>query len=100
MPETIGKTYDLGGKDSLEWSKIIDIISLSSNKKKWKVPVPVFIVKALASLLDSFQWFPITREQITMLLEGNVVSKNYFNEFNIQPINFEKKNLSYLNSKN
>ena len=69
-------------------------------KKKWMIPVPIYAVKIIALLLDRFQFFPITRDQITMLLEGNTCdSKQLFEEFNIQPIEFSSKSLSYLKKK-
>ena len=51
----------------------------------------------LAYFLDSFSWFPITRDQITMLLDGNTCdSSDYFKQFDIDPIEFSVDNLGYL----
>ena len=60
-----------------------------------------FIMKKLvAALFDRFKLFPITRDQLTMLLEGNTCdSLNLFSDFDIQPIDFNSKNLSYLRKK-
>ena len=41
-------------------------------KRKIMLPAPALGVKTAAALFDRFPWFPITRDQITMLLEGNV----------------------------
>jgi len=50
--------------------------------------------------LDRFKFFPITRDQITMLLEGNTCnSKDLFEQFEITPIEFSAKSLSYLRNK-
>jgi NADH dehydrogenase len=94
---TIGKTYELGGLNSFSWKEVISIISASSGKKKWKFPAPVFPIKMIASVFDRFTWFPITRDQLAMLLEGNICdSKNLFEEFDIEPLDFSVTNLSYL----
>ena len=90
------KIYNLGGPESLTWKKIIHQIALASKKRTWKIPVPVFAVKIAAKMLDRFEWFPVTRDQLTMLMEGNSVSDNYFNSFSITPRKFEKDNLRYL----
>ena len=38
----------------------------------------------VAALLDRFKWFPVTRGQLTMLLEGNTCdSKKTFEQFNL-----------------
>ena len=94
--ESIEKIYDLGGTQSLTWKEIIHQIALASGKLTWKIPAPAFGIKILASLLERFEWFPVTRDQITMLVEGNTVDKYYFNDFSIKAISFEAGNLSYL----
>ena len=94
------QTYELGGLQSYNWKEIISIISAAVQKTKWMVPVPVDLIKILAFLFDRFKFFPITRDQITMLLEGNTCqSRQLFNEFDITPIKFSIKNLSYLHQK-
>ena len=75
----------MGGTDSLTWKEMLHHISLASKKRTWKIPAPVFIIKMLALILDRFEWFPVTRDQLTMLMEGNTVSDNYFEEFSITP---------------
>ncbi len=92
----INNTYDLGGTKILTWKEIIHKIAKASNKLTWKVPAPAFGIKLIASIFDRFEWFPVTKDQITMLLESNVVDKNYFNEFDIKEIPFTENNLSYL----
>ena len=92
----IGKIYNLGGEKSYTWKEIIHTIALASGKLTWKIPAPIFAIKSISLLLDRFEWFPVTRDQITMLIEGNVVNENYFSEFEIDPISFEEKNLTYL----
>lgn len=90
------KVYELGGK-SFTWNEIISIISSAYNKRKLTVPAPAIVVYMMALLLDRFSWFPISRDQITMLLEGNTCeSAQIFKRYNIKPIAFKSENLSYL----
>lgn len=96
MENSYKKIFNLGGPDILTWKEIIHIIALASKKLTWKIPAPILPVKILASLLEGFEWFPITKDQLTMLMEGNIVREQYFNEFKINPIPFNIKNLSYL----
>ena len=94
------KSYNLGGIESFNWKKIITYISFALRKNKLMIPVPVLPIKILAFLFDRFRLFPITRDQITMLLEGNTCdSKILFNQFEIEPIQFSAKHLSYLRKK-
>ena len=90
------KQYNLGGLESYTWKNIIHKIAVSSNKSTWKIPAPIFVINLLASILGRFDWFPITSDQITMLMEGNIVDEYYFDEFGIDAISFDSNNLSYL----
>ena len=52
-------TYNLGGKESFNWKKIISIISSALNKSKLMIPAPVLPIKIVAFFLDRFKIFPI-----------------------------------------
>ena len=96
---TIRQTYEIGGEHSFSWKELVSIIASASGKKKWKIPAPVFPVKMMASVFGRFSWFPITVDQLSMLMEGNTCeSKNLFEDFHIEPIKFSVSNLSYLYS--
>ena len=88
--------FDLGGPETLTWKEIIQQIAMASGKRTWKIPAPVAVIKIAASILDRFKWFPVTRDQLTMLMEGNTVSTNYFDDFSINPRIFSMENLEYL----
>ena len=98
MPETISKVYELGGKEEISWKNIIQVIAKSMGKKrKLAIPVPAAQIEIAAYMFDRFSWFPITRGQISMLLDGNTCdSTEYFREFNISPIEFSVENLKYI----
>jgi nucleoside-diphosphate-sugar epimerase len=53
---------------------------ISNAKKKWgfyiPIFVPIFLIKFMAGIFDRFRWFPISRDQIIMLEQGNVCSSN------------------------
>lgn len=94
--QSIKKTFALGG-EAYYWKDVIKIISRAYGKNKWAVPAPVFPIKMMASILERFSWFPITKDQLTMLVEGNVCdSSDVFKLFNIEPIPFNSESLSYL----
>ncbi len=96
--KTVKKTFSLGG-ETYYWRDIISIISKAYEKNKWTIPVPVFAIKGIAKLFERFSWFPITNDQLTMLIEGNVCqSKNIYRMFDITPIPFNFETLDYLRS--
>ena len=91
------ETIELGGETELTWKEIIKIISNACGKKKWVLPAPVIAVKTVAAIFDRFSWFPVTKDQLTMLVEGNTCdSTNYFSDNNLKPLQFNIENLSYL----
>ena len=94
-----GNIYNLGGPETLTWKTMIHHITLASKKHSWGIPVPVFAIKMVAAIFDQFEWFPVTCDQLTMLMEGNTVDKHYFDEFSITPRKFIKDNLGYLSNR-
>lgn len=95
------QSYNLGGLQNYTWKEIIQIIAKTLDKKKWMIPTPAMPIKILANLFDQFSFFPITCDQINMIIEGNTCeSKSLFKKFKITPIPFNPKNLSYLKKSN
>jgi nucleoside-diphosphate-sugar epimerase len=95
--QTYNKTFEICGPEQFDWKSILSIIAESCGKKKAMLPAPVFAVKAVAVLFERFGFFPVTRDQITMLMEGNVCSKNeIFELLGIEPVRFNAGNLKYL----
>lgn len=94
---TESQTYSLCGPDRLSWRSILETIAAASGRTKWMLPASALAVGALAGLLDRFSWFPITRDQLQMLLEGNVCHENDgFARLGLTPTRFGSDSLSYL----
>ena len=60
------------------------------------LPVPALGVSAVATLFDRFDRFPVTREQLAMLLEGNSCGSEDLLSLGIEPIAFDTTALEYL----
>lgn len=96
--ETIGKIMELGGPDVFSWNQILKMMASAAGKSKWLIPVPVWGLKIAAFFLDRFLWFPVSRHQLIMLLEGSSCdSGTLFNTYGIKAIPFNNENLLYLN---
>ena len=97
-PETEGRSFELCGPEPKSWREILETIAAAVGKRKMMLPAPALGVKTAAALFDRFPWFPITRDQITMLLEGNVCADaSAYPLLGIQPQAFTVASLSYLN---
>ncbi|MDQ2695582.1 MAG: NAD(P)H-binding protein [Pseudomonadota bacterium] len=96
-PKTYKQTYGLCGPEALEWRDIIRLLARAVGKEKLTVPVPVLGIKGAAAMLEQFDFFPVTRDQIVMLMEGNTCdSTEVFDLFQITPGRFNADSLAYL----
>jgi uncharacterized protein YbjT (DUF2867 family) len=96
-PEAAGETFALGGSEELSWAEIIRRIAKATGRRKLIVPVPVVAVRSVALLLDRFRFFPITRDQLIMLMEGNSVpTTRDFERLGINPAAMTVDRLAYL----
>ncbi len=95
--DSIGQTYALCGPEAKSWKEILGTIAAASGKTKWMLPAPALVVQSVAALLDRFPWFPITRDQIRMLLEGNSCGDDDgFRRLGMAPTAFDVASLAYL----
>ncbi len=95
--ETVGSIYRLGGQETLTWKEILARIATVTGRRKLMLPVPACVVSAASSVLQRFESFPITQDQIRMLMEGNTCSAHDLLELGIEPRAFSAENLVYLN---
>jgi NADH dehydrogenase len=98
MPQTIGKIYEIGGPETFTYNQVLDMIGLAQgNKRIAKIHLSLNIVRNLAKIFDRFGFFPITQDQITMLLAENITDNDlFFKEFNITPKSFFQGISEYL----
>ena len=68
---TIGKTIELAGPETLGWDEMIRRVAAAAGKSKILLPVPLWVMRIGATLLDWLPFYPVTRDQLTMLAEGN-----------------------------
>ena len=96
-PDTVAQTYTLCGPKAHTWKDILATIAAACGRTKLMLPAPALAVQAAAAVLDRFPWFPITRDQIAMLLEGNRCEDgNGFERLGLTPSPFDADALAYL----
>lgn len=85
---SVGKTYDVAGADRYTYNELLDMVAYVVGKHKVKIHQPMFVMKLMASTLDGFKFFPVSRDQITMLQEENISDrwKEFFDDFAITPL--------------
>lgn len=73
-PALDGETVALGGPEILTWGDMLERVGQAAGKRKLMLPMPLELMRAGAALLDRFEFFPVTSDQLTMLKQGNVAA--------------------------
>lgn len=90
MPETVGQTYHLGGGESYSYDEILDLTAKALGRNHVaKAHQPLFVVKPMIKLMEHAEHFPITSDQLQMLLQGNVCDTTaWTTTFDIKPVSY------------
>ncbi len=94
---TIGKCFALGGPEVVSWPQMLDRIGAAVGRKKVILPMPIGVMKLGATLFDWLPFFPVTRDQLTMLADGNTAEPDDLaGLIGREPAAFSPENLDYL----
>lgn len=86
MPATIGQTYELCGTDRVSYNTLLDMIATALGRPTpWKPHLPLDMMKRIIPLLQKIPQFPITMDQLQMLLEENIGSSDWQKTFHFLP---------------
>jgi uncharacterized protein YbjT (DUF2867 family) len=90
MPETAGRVFHLGGAESYPFDEILDLVGRAIGMSRvLKFHQPAALVRPVVRLLERCRSFPVTLDQVTMMLEGNVCDQGLWAEtFDIEPVAF------------
>jgi NADH dehydrogenase len=69
--DTVGTTVELAGPEILDWGTIVERIAAAVGRHKILLPMPIWLMHIGATLFDWLPFYPVTRDQLTMLVEGN-----------------------------
>ncbi|MDD2733397.1 MAG: complex I NDUFA9 subunit family protein [Desulfuromonadaceae bacterium] len=97
MPETIGQTYELCGNDQLSYEALLDMVAETLGKPRpFKPHLPLGLMKLVISVLQKFPPFPITTDQLQMLVEENIGGDEWQQAFGVQPRGLREGIAEYL----
>jgi len=96
-PATYGRVFTLGGPEVLTFRQILERIAAAVGRKKPILPMPIGVMRLAATLLDRIPQFPVTRDQLTMLSEGNAAAPDEIASLlGRAPAAFDREALGYL----
>lgn len=65
----------MSGPQRIAYVDILKAVATAQGKRLRTVSIPVFLMKRLVPILEKFPAFPLSTDQLTMLLEGNVATQ-------------------------
>ena len=93
-----GKKIEIVGPRVLTFLEILNILSKCINKKRVFLPLPLFLAKFSAKILEKMPNPLLTVDQLNLLKYDNISSKNNLNNFDLgypSKINFEEGVMKY-----
>ena len=69
-----GKTYELGGPRTYSYREVMELICRQTGRRRLLAPVPFRVARIKALLLELLPTPPLTRDQLALLSEDNVVA--------------------------
>jgi len=96
-PAADGRTVEIAGPETLTWKDIVLRIAAATGRRKIVLPMPLGVMRAAASLFDRIPAFPVTRDQLDMLAEGNTAPPDTVRAIlGREPTAFDGSGLDYL----
>lgn len=97
---SIGRIYEVGGPETLRFKEIVKIIGQAIGINPLTPAIPVKFIKPIVKRLETMKWFPITTNQLEMLLTDNITaSKMLTTDLGITPVDFKSGVRKYLKKK-
>ena len=75
-PSSSGETYELGGPEVYQFREIMDLVFEHTGRNRILLPLPSSVVAPLAAIFECFPKPPVTRDQLRLMQNDNVVGKN------------------------
>jgi NADH dehydrogenase len=72
-PATMGRLYELGGPRVYTYKELMQLVLARIERKRLLIPVPYVAWKALAALMAPLASRPISRNQVELMQQDNVV---------------------------
>ena len=97
LPATIGRCFDLCGNDRLSFDELLDAVAAAMGKSAPLKPhVPLGLMKLIVPVMQQVPQFPITMDQLQMLIEESICDGGWKLTFGFEPRGFGEGIREYL----
>ena len=91
MPATIGQCYELCGNDRLTYVDMLDAVAAAMGRSApLKFRLPLGVMKLVIPVMQGIPQFPITMDQLQMLVEENICDGRWKQAFGFEPKGFRE----------
>jgi len=85
-PETGGRVFEVGGPETVSYDDLLARIGARYGHRARKLHVPLSFLRPAVRFLERFEKFPLTTEQLEMLLAGNTCDyRPFYSTFGFAP---------------
>jgi NADH dehydrogenase len=86
-PDTEGKVFEVGGPERISYAELLDKVAESAGRRAGKVRIPLSVMRPLVRRLERFRKFPLTTDQLEMLLAENICDAGpFYSTFGFTPL--------------
>ncbi|HEY3308867.1 MAG TPA: complex I NDUFA9 subunit family protein [Desulfuromonadaceae bacterium] len=97
LPATIGQIYELCGNDRMSYIELVDTIAAAMGRATpFKLHAPLGLMKLIVPIMQRLPPFPITSDQLQMLIEENICDGRWKLTFGFEPRGFKEGIAEYL----
>lgn len=97
MPATVGQCFELCGNDRLTYVDMLDAIASAMGRPAPpKLRLPLGMMKLVIPVMQAMPQFPITMDQLQMLVEENICDGRWKETFGFEPRGFREGIGEYL----
>ncbi len=97
MPGTIGRTYELCGTDRLSYEALLDMTAAALGRSRpFKPHLPLGLMKLIIPIMQKIPQFPITTDQLQLLLEESICDGTWQKVFGFEPRGLQDGIAEYL----
>ena len=97
MPATVGQIYELCGNDRMSYIELVDTIAAAMGRSTpFKPHAPLGLMKLIIPIMQRLPPFPITSDQLQMLIEENICDGHWKLTFGFEPRGFKEGIADYL----
>ena len=95
--ETIGQRYELCGNNRLTFVELLDAVAFAMGRPAPVKPhIPLVLMKMIIPVMQHVPQFPITMDQLQMLIEENICDGCWKEVFRFEPLDFKEGIREYL----